>query len=160
MAEGGPYQKFVDFLSPADNNLTDAIQQILFPDKTKELNTTHYRYVVVPLVLDLLEQFYQVDGVIDANTLFYKILDNYDLTSNGQLDEDIAKHFTGLINGFLNLATDDAFINSNSIVELIEDCFPALSDCLNLDSDGARKPTPGHINFERFLFNLKHLTVS
>lgn len=154
------YQEFIDFVQPVNNDIDGALRKILFPDDIKTRQSLHYRYVIVPLLLDLLEHFFPVDGVIDANSLFYKILDNIDISCSGILDDDIAEQFTGLLIGFVVLATNDEFLSADSILELIETRFPALSDCLALDVDGPRKPVPDYLNFQRFTFNLKFLTVS
>ena len=160
MTNPEPYQEFIDYIQPINNDIAGALRKILCPDEKKTRDSLHYRYVIVPLLLDILEHYFPVDGVIDANSLFYKILDNTDEANDGVLDADIAEHFISLLTGFFVLGTNNECLNSDDILDLIESSFPALADCLALDVDGPRKPVPDNLNFERFTFNLKFLTVS
>ena len=159
MANKNHFKYLVDFLSPDENTLGAALHHKLFKREESKRDAIHYRYRIVPLLMDFLEHFFQEDAVIDANSMCFSILDDSDKT-NGILNEEDANHISTLLEDFVTLSTDNNFLTEEKILETIEISFPELSDCLSMHPDGPRKPVPGKINSERFLYNLKCLTVS
>ena len=63
----------------------------------------------MPTIVGYSGTFFPVNGVIDANSLFFTLLDNSDKTNFGILDEVVAKHLSGFLEGFITLATNYAF---------------------------------------------------
>ena len=87
------YDLFMSFLNPKNGDIRSALFDLFFPGKQNTRSVSSYRYKVIPLLLDLLEHYYQVDAVIEANQFFFKLCDNFEYFSGQTMDSTLCYNF-------------------------------------------------------------------
>ena len=156
------YQEFIEYLSPDGNDrlaIRNAFFDKFWPDNVGTRNITKFKYVVVPVLLDLMEMFYDTSAVIDANVFFFKKLADTDIVSGSITDAPLLYALVKYIADIVKLGLGDVEVDGDDVTELTERHFPDLSALLLGDESGSRHASSEFIDFGRLLFNLKSLLV-
>ena len=144
-------------VAPGDHRVVrEALFKFMFPEGLGTRSITRFRHLVVPLILDLLDEFIPSTSLIESNVFFFQLLDRS--IGEAALPANVATSFLRLLYGLVLLGTEE--VSSETLSSLLEQHFPALVELLASGDDGPRPPRPGYVPYARFLFNLKSLVVS
>ena len=154
------YQQLLAWLEVGPENLRlirEALFDRLFPSHTGTRDVLRFRYIVVPLTLDIMDAFYPASCVIEANQFFFNSLDQCEKQDDGLVPLELSRSFVRYLAGLMVLGPDQ--ISSAVIADLTNQCFPQLTELFASD-DEIRRPQSGFVPYARFAFNLKSLLVS
>lgn len=140
MADSSAYSQFMVFLNPIDGDMRGAIYDKFFPEKVETRDILTYQYKVIPLVLDLLEQFYTDDAVIEGNAHLFDLIQAFH--GSPVIDAEFGYSCLKFLGDFVSLAIDDAILAPDSINSLLQRHLPEVYDIFQLDSDGAPLDSP------------------
>ena len=156
------YQAFIEYLAPDGNDrlaIRKAFFDKFFPDNLGTRNITKFKYVVVPVLLDLMEQFFSTSAVIDSNVFFFKKLENTTTLSGSIMDDPLLYALIKYAADIVKLGLGDVEVDGVDVTNLTEHHFPELGTILLDDESGARHASDDFIDFERLHFNMKSLLV-
>ena len=160
MADEENYQELMDFLNPQDGDIRGAIFDLFFPEKKNTRNPVLYKYKIIPLIMDILEQLYDTPAVIEANVYLFNLLESLNAIEDTTLDADLSVKYLRYLSGLIELCQGNVPLSVAGVETLTERTFPALDDVFMNDRDGPRRPTPKKLNYKRLVANFKSLTVS
>ena len=160
MADVDYYQELMDFLNPQDGDIPGSIFDLFFPEKKNTRNPLNYRYKIIPMIMDILEQLYSTPAVIEANVYLFHLLESFQTIEETPLSADLSVKYLKYFSGLIELIVGDVPISVAGIETLTERIFPDLDDIFMNDRDGPRRPTPKKLNYKRIVSNLKSLVVS
>ena len=160
MADDENYQELMDFLNPQDGDIRGAIFDLFFPEKKNTRNPVHYKYKIIPLIMDILEQLYDTPAVIEANVYLFNLLESLNAIEDSTLDADLSVKYLKYLSGLIELCQGNVPLTVAGVETITERIFPALDDVFMNDRDGSRRPNPKRLNYKRLVANFKTLSVS
>ena len=160
MADEENYQELMEFLNPQDGDFRAAIFDVFFPEKKNTRSPVVYKYKIIPIIMDILEQLYDTPAVIEANVFLFNLLESLNAIVDSTLDADLSVKYLKYLSGLIELCDGNVPLSVAGVETLTERIFPALDDVLMNDRDGSRRPIPKKLNYKRLVANFKSLTVS
>ena len=153
------YQQLLAWLDVGPDNLRlirEALFDRLFPNHSGTRDAWRFRYVLVPLILDIMDSYYPSSCVIEANQYFFDLLDQSEGQGEAHISLDLSRNFVRYLAGLVVLGPLE--IAGAVVADLTNQCFPHLTELFSADGD-IRAPQSGFIPYARFTFNLKSLLV-
>ena len=129
----------------------------IFPGGLETRSVVKFRYTVIPLILDIMDNFFPATCCIEANSYFFDLLDQVESRGEAHIDLELARNFMRYLAGLVVLGPKR--IPADVVLDVTNQCFPDLVAIFTAD-DEPRGPSAGYVPYERFLFNLKSLLVS
>lgn len=153
------YQEFMAYLAADEQDIRGAIFDKLYPCKTGTRSINKFEHVIIPAILDLMENFYEGSGLIDANVHFFSSLEKAEVFSGQLIDENFIYSHIKYLADIIKLGLGDVEVSGDDITNLTTRHLPELSAILLEDDDGERRASSGYIDFERFHFHMVTLLV-
>ena len=154
------YQQLLAWLGVGPDDLRLIRQTLfdrIFPGGLETRSVIKFRYVVVPLILDIMDSFFPATCCIEANAYFFDLLNQVESRGEAHIDLDLAANFMRYLAGLVVLGPNR--IAADVVSDVTNQCFPGLTVIFAADGE-SRGPSAGYVPFERFLFNLTSLLVS
>ena len=154
------YHQLLEWLDVGPENLRlvrEALFDRLFPNHSGTRDIWRFRYIVVPLILDIMDSFYPSTCVIEANQFFFDFLDRFEDQGGLHISLELSRNLVRYLAGLVVLGPRE--ISADVITDLTTQCFPRLIELFTVDGD-VRVPQSSFVPYARFTFNLKSLLVS
>ena len=139
------YQQLLAWLEVGPDDLRlirEAIFNRIFPGGVETRSVVKFRYVVIPLVLDIMDSFFPATCCIEANTYFFDLLDQAESKGEIHISLELARNFMRYLAGLVVLGPNR--ISPAVITDVTSQCFPALITIFNAD-DEPRGPSSGKL---------------
>ena len=118
-------------------------------------------FQVYPLLLDLLLPFFDDAGIISINSHLFSLLEHLDVNvDDGDVPVGDAVSVLRFFVRLVELGANDAVVQGQAIMELVQANFPALHATMTDENFGVDPPVDSRFNYARFCTNFRQLMVS